>query len=334
MKNIGLFTSVYFNNIGNAFIDLGATATIEDALPSEFQIIKLSQYQNFVSTMSTGMFLRESKILRFVWKTLMKNFANILHDKFYSVLPQNKVINMLDFVNLDVLIIPGCVLTVPFYKIYGETLKQASKNGVKIIFLGASGNYYSDYEKEKVTEFLKELKPFALMFRDSVAYETYKHLSVNSYNGIDNAFFVNKIKMPTKISKTEYVVINFDEIKNENLGKKISKDFSNIVYTYNKPFPMSVANHKLQKGIFVSDTPMDYLLILANAKEVHSDRVHSCVPTLSFGGKCKIYSSSPRLSLFENVGLFNIKNELTSISNLNEYQDKQISYLNQLLLKL
>lgn len=29
MKNIGLFTSVYFNNIGNAFIDFGAQATIE-----------------------------------------------------------------------------------------------------------------------------------------------------------------------------------------------------------------------------------------------------------------------------------------------------------------
>lgn len=43
MKNIGLFTSVYFNNIGNAFIDFGAQATIEGALPDGYQLVKVSQ---------------------------------------------------------------------------------------------------------------------------------------------------------------------------------------------------------------------------------------------------------------------------------------------------
>lgn len=49
MKNIGLFTSVYFNNIGNAFIDFGAQATIEGALPDGYQLVKVSQFQSFVS---------------------------------------------------------------------------------------------------------------------------------------------------------------------------------------------------------------------------------------------------------------------------------------------
>ena len=51
MKNIGLFTSVYFNNIGNAFIDFGAQATIEGALPDGYQLVKVSQFQSFVNAM-------------------------------------------------------------------------------------------------------------------------------------------------------------------------------------------------------------------------------------------------------------------------------------------
>ena len=39
---IGLFTSVYFNNIGNGFIDLGAEATLKAAMPEGAEIIKFS----------------------------------------------------------------------------------------------------------------------------------------------------------------------------------------------------------------------------------------------------------------------------------------------------
>lgn len=66
MKNIGLFTSVYFNNIGNAFIDFGAQATIEGALPDGYQLVKVSQFQTFVNAMKAGMGLRESRVVRAV----------------------------------------------------------------------------------------------------------------------------------------------------------------------------------------------------------------------------------------------------------------------------
>ena len=36
--NIGLFTSVFFNNIGNGFIDLGAEETIKAVMPENSQI--------------------------------------------------------------------------------------------------------------------------------------------------------------------------------------------------------------------------------------------------------------------------------------------------------
>lgn len=330
-KKIGLFTSVYFNNIGNAFIDLGAKATLEAALPLESHLIEVSQYQDFISTMGKGMSLREYKILRTLWKYLMKYKSDSLHDRFYSVLSNKNVLSILDYIDLDILVVPGCVLTVPFFKIYGQRLKQLGDQGVRVLFLGASGNYYSDYEKEYVAEFIKKINPLAILFRDPIAYNAYKNLVKNSYNGIDNAFFVNKANIPLGIAKKDYIVLNFDNVKNEHYYNELSPKFEHCIKTNNKPFPLNYVYNKLKKGYFISDSPMDYLVLLANAKEVHSDRVHSCIPTLSLGGKCQIYSDSKRLALFENVGLNKITTELTQIENLEEYQNKQISYLNNIL---
>lgn len=73
--NIGLFTSVYFNNIGNGFIDLGAEATLKEALPENGKIIKLSQCANFAATMGKGMILKESPFFHWLWVSIMQRFA-------------------------------------------------------------------------------------------------------------------------------------------------------------------------------------------------------------------------------------------------------------------
>jgi hypothetical protein len=225
---------------------------------------------------------------------------------------------------------------VPFFKIYGELLQKVTDNNTKLILLGCSGNYYTEYEKKHVSGWLKKLDPFALIFRDPVAFDFYIDASKNVFKGIDNAFFVNRINIPMNCTSKEYTVVNIDSYKNKKLAKEISAQFSNVIFSCNKPYPISQVKKRLDKNIFVSDTPMDYLVLLANAKEVHSDRVHSCIPTLSMGGKCKLYSSSPRIKLFENVNLHHINQKLTSISekDLNEYQNNQIDYLNNVLLQI
>lgn len=334
MKKIGLFTSVYFNNIGNGFIDIGAQATIEEALPEGYQLVKISQFQDFTKTMGQGMALRESVVLRTIWKYLMKYKAADLHDKFYSSLSSDRAKGLLDYIDVDALIIPGCVLTVPFFKIYGATLRAIREKGVKLIFLGVSGNYYTDYEKQYVMKSITELMPETMMYRDPIAYMYYRDITESSYNGIDNAFFVNRAFIPTNISKKDYVVLNFDHVKNQHYIKKLSAKYTSIVKTDNKPYPLKYVVKQQKKGFFLSDTPMDYLILLANAKEVHSDRVHSCIPTLSLGGKCRLYSDSKRIALFENVDLSKIKEEVTQISNLKQYQDQQIDHLRTILLKV
>ncbi|MGJ1537741.1 polysaccharide pyruvyl transferase family protein [Sphingobacterium multivorum] len=336
MKNIGVFTSVYFNNIGNAFIDFGAIATIEAALPTGAQLIRLSQYPNFASAMAKGMMLKENKLFHALWVKGKKVFSN-LHDRSYKLIDSKAVFNVAEIARLDFLVVPGCVLTVPFFSLYFDLLMRIKSKGTKIVFLGASGNYYSENEINSVVEFLKRLEPAALMFRDPKAFELYKHLSHTSYNGIDNAFFVNRLKLPKVDTHMDpFVVLNFDDPRNFHLNEEFSKKFKNIIKTNHKPFDLKYAKSYIDKGFMVSDTPLDYLFLYSNASEVHSDRVHACIPTLSYGNKCKIYSDSPRVQLFTNVGLSSVISEQVTDLNpilLKEKQDSQIEILNSIIAK-
>ena len=245
------------------------------------------------------------------------------------------VFSVANIAKFDYFIIPGCVLTVPFFKIYGELLRNKVKQGCKLIFLAASGNHYTDYEVNYVSEFLKELKPYAIMTRDSVAYKHYAKFSENTYNGIDNVFFVNRLDIPKcETTVSPYIVLNFDEPKHNGIKELLAKKFAdkNIIYTNHKPFPYANVSKLVKKGIMVSDYPLDYLLLYKNVTETHSDRVHACIPTLSFGNKAQLYSDSPRSALFENVGITDIKDHPVKVEGLKEMQDKQICFLKRILI--
>lgn len=326
--NIGLFTSVYFNNIGNGFIDLGAEECIKAALPANANFIKISQCANFAASMYKGMALRESAVLRWIWRNGVQRFAPQMHDRSYKMIQTKDVFSVANIAKLDYFIIPGCVLTVPFFTIYGRLLENKINEGAKIIFLGVSGNYYTDYEIQFVSAFLSKLKPHAILTRDSIAFKYYAKFSDNSYNGIDSAFFVNRLNLP-KVTATisPFVVLNFDLPKNKVIERTLKKQLDNVIFTNHKPYPYSNIGKYVKQGIVISDYPLDYLFLYSNAEAVYSDRVHACITTLAFGNKVCLYSDSPRITLFENVGLKNMDRKLVSLYGLNELQNKQISYL-------
>lgn len=338
MKTIALFTSVYFNNIGNGFIDLGAEETLKRAIPSEYSLIKISQCANFAASMGKSFTLKENAFVHWIWENLVQKNAKVLHDRSYKIINTLDVFSVPKMIKMDYLVIPGCVLTVPFFTIYGNLLKEKVKQGTKLVFLGASGNFYTDYEVSVVSEYLRELKPLAIMTRDSIAYEKYFRFAELSYSGIDNAFFVNKINIPKVDTIPEkYVVVNLEEPKNkalkEKLVKKLKSEGMKIVYTYHKPFPYSKVSDLVKKGVIVSDYPMDYLVLYKNAAAVYSDRVHACIPTLSFGNAATIYSDSPRKALFENVGVKELNKKPMKIDGLEKMQEDQIDYLKKVFLE-
>lgn len=333
-KKIALLTSVTFNNIGNGFIDLGAEAALMKALPLNAELFKVSSNANFAATMGQMFMLKENPIINWLWVHTMQRAAKKLHDRSYKTVKTQNIFSMASMVKCDYFIIPGCVLTVPFFTIYGDLIKRKAEQGSKIIFLGASGNFYTEYEVKFVSEYLRKLRPYAIMTRDSLAYKYYANFTKNSYNGIDNVFFVNLLNLPQiDTDLTPYVVLNIEEPKHYRIKEELKNIFKekNIVYSYHKPFPYTKVSKLVKNGVIVSDNPMDYLLLYRNASEVYSDRVHACIPTLAFGNKARLLSNSPRIALFENAKIPDVRERLVSIEGLKEMQDKQIAFLASLL---
>lgn len=293
-KKIALLTSVTFNNIGNGFIDLGAEAALMKALPLNTELFKVSSNANFAATMGQMFMLKENPIINWLWVHTMQRAAKKLHDRSYKTVKTQNIFSMASMVKCDYFIIPGCVLTVPFFTIYGDLIKRKAEQGSKIIFLGASGNFYTEYEVKFVSEYLRKLQPYAIMTRDSLAYKYYANFTKNSYNGIDNVFFVNLLNLPQiDTDLTPYVVLNIEEPKHYRIKEELKNIFKekNIVYSYHKPFPYTKVSKLVKNGVIVSDNPMDYLLLYRNASEVYSDRVHACIPTLAFGNKARLFSN-------------------------------------------
>lgn len=277
-KKIALLTSVTFNNIGNGFIDLGAEAALMKALPLNAELFKVSSNANFAATMGQMFMLKENPIINWLWVHTMQRAAKKLHDRSYKTVKTQNIFSMASMVKCDYFIIPGCVLTVPFFTIYGDLIKRKAEQGSKIIFLGASGNFYTEYEVKFVSEYLRKLRPYAIMTRDSLAYKYYANFTKNSYNGIDNVFFVNLLNLPQiDTDLTPYVVLNIEEPKHYRIKEELKNIFKekNIVYSYHKPFPYTKVSKLVKNGVIVSDNPMDYLLLYRNASEVYSDRVHA-----------------------------------------------------------
>lgn len=335
---IGLFTSVYFNNIGNGFIDLGAEETIKAAMPDGAQIIKLSQCANFAASLGFSFMVKENIVVRWLWEHVVQHFEKQIHDQTYNAISTLDVFSPAKIAKFDYLILPGCILTDAFFTIYGKFLEEKARQGCKFIFLGASGNYYTEKEVAIVKQWLAKLKPYAIMFRDSVAYGHYKDFSKNVYNGIDNVFFVNRLNLP-KVETTmdPYVALNFDIPKHDVYKKELERKFGGqyIVYTDHKPYPYIKVSKMAKRNVMCSDYPLDYLFIYRNVTETHSDRVHACIPTLSFGNKAQLYSDSPRIALFENVGIdvAEMKRHPVALDadKLKAMQDEQIAFLKKLL---
>jgi len=322
-------------NVGNGFIEKGAKACIKQVLP-EADIIEVSGYSNHIKYLE-----RRSNLL-----FSMKNF--------YENFDPAGMINIPELIkDIDLAVLPGCVLDRWSMPKYVHILKKLRQRNIPLIILGGGGNNYDKKTTEYVKKILNMLKPDALITRDHLAYKIYSQLTTikNVYNGIDCAFFIKDWYVPPP-SRKKFVILNFDKLK------KIPNIETNypIIHVTHKPFDLLYLQNpftrvslnifgRIAEGIgytemnpprffkhkpfFVSDIIEDYLFLYANAKEVHSDRVHACVATLAYGNKAKLYYSTPRATLFENVGCSEITQKLVFLEE-SKLQNKKRSVLNYL----
>lgn len=223
---------------------------------------------------------------------------------------------------------------------YGNSAKKKDEE-TPVIFLGAEG-VSNPKEVEFVKKKLKILRPRALFSRDSETFKIYSDFFDFSYDGIDCGFFINDWYQPPKTYK-EFIVTVFD-----NLREPTINSIYEVIRLTHSPLGVPFAGFAREaystynsiriglwkkKKVFFSDSLEDYLFFYANAKEVHSDRVHACVAATAYGVPAHYYGAPHRSKLFKKeLGLENISKEPVApdLNRLKEEKQKMILKLKKL----
>jgi len=295
-------------NLGNYFIDLG----------SQYSFKCLKRYEtldldlNYVSGFPTYLFEQSSKRH---W--LIKKIAKIYNLTINKVLPRDKnkvkdygrdklikpentqrnLFNLVKYLKPDFLVFSGCVLNNYSIRRFGPILREAKKEGAKIIFNGAGGSSYVDREIHLVSNFLKKLDPYAFISRDETAYKNYQDFSRHSYNGIDCAFFLDEFYEGPDMD-LDYVIYTFDKTPEPDIELD-----QMIVRLHHAYYPEIDERYLDRSNTLITDNPSEMLGLYANADHVYSDRIHACVPSISLGSPASFYFETARARLFERVGI-------------------------------
>jgi len=329
---IAFFGGSWPTNIGNSFVDLGSIQSLKTAAPNS--II------NFVSLFPKWLFgiqtrsAKDRMLIRFARK-LPKRIREIpsrkTKEKIVKKVSEN-VKYCFDLINafeLDYAVFSGMALRERFIKLFGSILLKLKEKEVKIIINGAGGETYSDREISEFRKFLKVINPYAFISRDEQSFKNYEDLAQYSHNGIDCGFFINDYFTPAKLRLLSYIILNFDS----QPEPKLNTD-KLIVRTHHSSWlPWLPKVHLSRPNTLISDLPDDYLNLYANAEEVHSDRVHACVASLSFGRPCKLYTNKPSASLLDRVGATSIRDKLTylDVKKTKKEKEKQVKFLSEIL---
>ena len=241
------------------------------------------------------------------------------------------VLDMISTIKADYVVFSGAILTIGFFNMFETIFNNLKKRDTKIIFYGCGGSNYSNLEVEYVRKKIEEIKPYALITRDSVAFRCYKDLAEHSFNGIDCAFFINDYFTPAKLEMPKYCVFTFDRQPEPEIEVKDRL----IVRTHHSHYCDPPKSYFEKQNTLISNLPEDYLNLYANAEAVYSDRVHACVVALSYGTPCKLYHKTPRALLFDRIGASGIEKELTypDTNRIEREKKKQIKFLSDVLEK-
>jgi hypothetical protein len=351
MTKIILFNTYWPLNIGNAFVDLGAMQSIHQALDKSIiyivsdypPIMFKEKFRSPLGKIAEKMYrnpnikrlnqrLIDVKIKTFKKDRLLKNDKNRLESHCF---------NLGEFIRANYAIFSGMVLWDSFIKQHKSTFLALKKKGTKIILNGVGGPFYSENEVAVVSQFLKEVRPYALISRDEKAFKYYGDLAEHSYNGIDCAFFINDHYAPPKLDIPNYIILNFDKLPEPkvNLTDKLVVRVHH--YSSSETYSMP-KKYFIRPNTVVSDSPYDYLTLYANASAIFSDRVHACVVTLSYGRPAKLFVRNDdveifnRMLLFKKIGAHTINDRLTypDIKRIEKEKEKQIRFLHEVLARV
>jgi len=338
-----LYYKLWWNNIGNAFIDLGTLYILRKIFSKE-SIHSLSGFYVDLIRMQHDLtrISRRKRIatvfpvtIRNILKKISKLKGKELYLSYNYISPRNTFEILEEIKNAPMyIVLAGAILDKFILQIIYPRIKNLLRHS-HVILLGVSGSSYSDPEINYATKVLKEIKPYILISRDKLTYDYFSNLAEYSYNGIDSSFYLPDLYKPLKLANTKYVVIVSD-IGEENREFYIKcKDCKKIYSIHSLKAHLSydiIKKLLLKKNMFFSDNPYDYITLYSNAKEVHSLRIHACVVALAYGTPCRYYGSELRAKLFENIGA-NPSKELTTVNHsyLKKLKENQLRFLKEVI---
>lgn len=292
MTNILYYGACWPTNIGNAFIDLGAMHLLQTCCP-DASVFMASELP--------------------VW---LFNYHK--HG--------DNALNLAQYIDCDYVTVSGMNCCDEFIRNEGKVIRQLKEKNIKILFIGCGQLKYTESETRNFRDFLEEIQPELFVSRDSVTYNNFADIAKKSYDGIDCAFWLPQAYKSPRLIVEDYIIKNFD-----NSEPPLIETDKKIFITHHQITPEIPPHHLDDKDNLISDLPYDYLMLYANTKETHSDRVHACIATLAYGNKARLYSNTPRMYLFDKVGATEIKEKLVSLDEdrFNELKTAQIDFLQE-----
>lgn len=260
----------------------------------------------------------------------------------------------------DFYVISGPVFCKDFANRWTPQLMALSRKGVKIMIMSAGSDQYDHEEKEICRAELKKIKPFILTTRDKETFDMYSDLAEYSHDGICAAFFtsyhykgINKKESgPTcvvgfenssepklliqSIDGDEVIKVDTQNVKRRNIFQLVHDlirehqvRFGNRTVIRPLHEPSRILTNELfrRPNRHISFNPYSYLDIYKEAEFTISERVHACVPALSYGRKAMLVKKTKRAKLFDRVGLGNISKELVSIPS-DQIENEYNAYVN------
>ena len=124
------------------------------------------------------------------------------------------VFNLQENSKIEYITQAGAFLAKHWFDLHGDIFLKLREKGIKVIITGG-GMTDSTYDKveevqRKRREYLKKIKPYVFISRDSNSFKNFSDIAEHSYNGIDCAFFLSDSYKPLELTPP-YSVINFDK---------------------------------------------------------------------------------------------------------------------------
>jgi len=242
--------------------------------------------------------------------------------------------NALDIASVtqcDLVVFSGMAICKEFVDVNGPTVLALAKRGVPVLLLGTGALLYSEEERTTYADFLSKVKPIGFISRDEPSHQVYAKFAETSFCGIDCAFFLPEAYTPFSLTLPPFVVANFDH----EPEPKLDLQGRLLIPSHHECWGPTKAHWTPHSNTLISDIPHDYLTLYANAEEVHSDRVHACIATLTYGRRARLYASTPRSALFKAVGAENIGDNLVQLDmqSLATKKQAQVEFVRTLVAK-